>query len=115
MIALRIAAASAEVDIRALDGVLGEIRSSLGSLDRFKRDLEQVGEHLEKELFGVASRLTKLRDRVDRAVVEPVKGIEIALEFVSKRNTALITVNYRFDQVRKSSSCPKLSPNHRNN
>ena len=34
-----------------------------------------------------------------RAVVELVKGIEIATEEIDGKNTAIVTITYRFDQV----------------
>ena len=108
--ALRMAVESAELDVKILDDQLREIHFSLETVERFRDDLLQSharGEQLEKELFGVAERLATLRERVDqatfedkrRAVVELVKGIEIATEEIDGKNTAIVTITYRFDQV----------------
>ena len=108
--ALRMAAESAELDVQALDDLLREIHFSIETMERYTDDLQQSharGEQLDKELFGVAERLATLRERVDqatfedkrRAVVELVKGIQIASEEIDGKNTAIVTITYRFDQV----------------
>ncbi len=108
--ALRMAVESAELDVKILDDQLREIHFSLETVERFRDDLLQSharGKQLEKELFGVAERLATLRERVDqatfedkrRAVVELVKRIEIATEEIDGKNTAIVTITYRFDQV----------------
>lgn len=68
--ALRIASESANVDIKALDEVLEEIRQSQASLEAYRDDLAArlfTGEDLERELFDVASRLSMLSKRIDDA------------------------------------------------
>ena len=55
----------------------------------------------------MAERLATLRERVDQAtfedkrhaVVELVKGIEIATEEIDGKNTAVVTITYRFDHI----------------
>ena len=104
------AAESTELDVMALDGLLREIHRSLDTMERFRDDLlgsHARGEQLDKELFGVAERLATLKERVDlatfedkrRAVVELVKGIEIATEQIEGKKTAIVTITYRFDHV----------------
>ena len=101
---------STELNIKILDNQLREIHFSLETVERFRDDLLQSharGEQLEKELFGVAERLSALRERVDqaafedkrRAVVELVKEIEIATEEIDGKNTAVVTITYRFDHI----------------
>ena len=108
--ALRMAAESTELDVTALDSLLREIHRSLDTMERFRDDLQQSharGDQLDEELFGVAERLATLKERVDqatfedrrRAVVELVKGIEIATEKIEGKKTAIVTITYRFDQV----------------
>ena len=108
--ALRLAAESAELDVMALDNLLREIHISIETMESYRDDLQQShsrGEQLDRELFGVAERLATLRERVDqasfndkrRAVVELVKGVQIASEDIDGKNTAIMTITYRFDQV----------------
>ena len=108
--ALRMAAESTELDVQALDNLLREIHDSIETMELYRDDLQKShirGEQLEKELFGVAERLATLRERVDqasfedkrRAVVELVRGIHIASEEIDGKNTAIVTITYRFDQV----------------
>ena len=108
--ALRMAAESIELDVTALDNLLREIHRSLDTMERFRDDLQQSharGDQLDKELFGVAERLATLKERVDeaafedkrRAVVELVKGIQIATEEIDGKKTAIVTITYRFDHV----------------
>ena len=108
--ALRMAAESAELDVTALDILLKEIHISIETMQRYRDDLQQSharGEQLEQELFRVAERLATLRDRVDqatfeekrRAVVELVRGVQIASEEINGKNIAIVTITYRFDQV----------------
>ena len=94
----------------ALDNLLGEIHISIETVERYSDNLHQSrtrSEQLDKELFGVAERLATLRERVGqasfkdkrRAVVELVKGVQIASEKVDRENAAMAMITYRFDQV----------------
>jgi len=107
---IRLAAESTQADPRALDDVLGEIRGSLASLEAYQSQLRarlQAGEALERELFGVAERLSRLQQAIDqadfsqrrRAVEELVKGIEVATRVEDGRKTPVVTITYRFDDL----------------
>jgi hypothetical protein len=107
--AIRLATQSREADPQVLDEVLAEIRRSLASLDSYKASLEARharGEGLEHELFGVATRLAALQQRIDhatfvekrRAVEALVGGIEVNTELVGGQPRAVVMITYRFDE-----------------
>ena len=89
---------------------MGELHGSLATRVRYRQDLQLAhsrGERLEEELFSVASRLAQLREAIDqatfadkrRAVVELVKGVEVASQEINGKNTAVDTITYRFDHI----------------
>jgi len=107
--ALLIAAQSREADPRAVDDVLREIKGSRAALEGYKHKLKErlaVGDALERELAGVASRLRQLRDLMDkagfaerrRAVLELVKSIEVASPVIAGQRKPVVTVTYRFSE-----------------
>lgn len=107
--AIRLATQSKEADPQVLDDVLAEIRRSLASLDAYKASLQARrarGEGLEHELFGVATRLAVLQQRIDRATFEEkrravealVGGIVVNTELVGGQPRAVVTITYRFDE-----------------
>ena len=107
--ALLIAARSREADPQTLDDVLREIKGSRAALEGYKHKLKEmlaVGDALERELAGVASRLRELRDLMDeagfaerrRAVLELVKSIEVASPVIAGQGKPVVTVTYRFSE-----------------
>jgi hypothetical protein len=61
---------------------------------------------LEKELFGIAERLSSLQSQIQnatfddkrRAISELVKGIQVSTETIHGEKTAFIEVTYRFEE-----------------
>ena len=107
--AIRLATQSKEADPLVLDDVLAEIRRSLASLEGYRASLEARrarGEGLEHELFGVATRLAALQQRIDRATFEEkrravealVGGIVVNTELVGGQPRAVVMITYRFDE-----------------
>ena len=107
---LIIAAQSQEVNVQALDAVLAELRRSQNTLEAHKRHLEgrfSRGDSLEKELFGIAERLSSLQGQIHnasfdekrRAISELVKGIQVSTETILGKKTAIVEVTYRFEEA----------------
>lgn len=85
--------------------MLREVRTSEGSLKAYRASLAarlQAGEALDQELFGVASRLASLKDRIDqasfeerrRAVRRLVKGIEVRTKVVDGKRIPHVSITY---------------------
>ncbi len=115
---IRFEAESENADPQALDDVLKEIHRELASLEPYYAQLETrlaSGESDEHELFAVAARLSRLKERIGsasyeekrRAVEELVKGIEVATQDVDGEKTSIITITYRFEDP---GTCPQEVP-----
>ncbi len=118
---LRIAAESHEVDLAALDTVLGDNRRSQEALRLFRNQLEVEkarANTLEDELIEVAERLAKLGERIDqatfderrRAVVELVKEIQVVPDVVDGKRVSLVTITYRFNDPDTMTAPTPLDP-----
>jgi hypothetical protein len=101
------------------------------SLEAYKRHLEDKyarGEALDKELFGIATRLAGLQERIQRAsfedkrraITELVRGIRVSTEEIQGKRTANVEITYRFEEPRRPvAQAPQLNtlildgtPNH---
>jgi site-specific DNA recombinase len=107
---LRVAAEATQLDVQSLDAILGEIRTSEASLKAYGVSLRgrlQAGEALDEELFGVATRLGALKDRIDEANFEErrlavrqlVKGIEIRTKAVDGKRIPHVAITYHFEDL----------------
>jgi len=114
---LRAAAEAPELDVVALNDVLREIRSGEASLQAYRTTLTarlQAGDALDQELFSVASRLARLKDRIDqasfeerrRAVRQLVKGIDVRTKAVDGRRIPHVVITYAFQDL----GLPDVSP-----
>lgn len=107
---LRVAAEATQLDIQSLDAILGEIRTAESSLKAYGaslRDRLEAGEALDQELFGVATRLSALKGRIDEASFEErrlavrqlVKRIEIRTKVVDGRRIPHVAITYHFEDL----------------
>jgi len=105
---LRISAESSQVDIKALDDVLAEVRSAASTLTAHRNFLSRriaSEEEDEQALFRIAARLSDLRSRIEKAdfeqrrrsVEELVKSIEVVTRDLVGKRTAIVTITYRFE------------------
>ncbi len=104
---LRAASQAAQLDVAALNDVLREIRTGETSLKAYRDSLAarlKAGEALEQELFGVATRLGALNDKIDQASFEErrlavrqlVKGIEVRTKTIGGKRIPHLSITYHF-------------------